>query len=224
MRASLYDLGINSVAVLDFETTGLNPQTDYPTEVAVYKVKASPFGYKELKYSSKIKLPEGVEVPEFITQLNGLTTEELNATGADPQEVKDKLNSFIDDETLVVAHNANFDLGFLYYHFGMEPEHFMCTRTIEFLTAPHLSCSLKDVYPRYYPEEAKEQTHRALDDVEMTIEVFSAQIGVHGNEAMFFFKNKIVNLPDRELVFTPRNAKVLDFTQKYARKAKEENQ
>jgi hypothetical protein len=32
---------------------------------------------------------------------------------------------------------------------------------------------------------------------------------------MMFFKNKLVNMPDRELVYTPYNAIILDFTEKY---------
>jgi DNA polymerase III subunit epsilon len=223
MSADLFKLfGINSIAVLDFETTGLSPENDHPTEVAVYKITIHDFlGVVEQAYNTKIKLPEGVEVPEFITKLNGLTTEELNREGEEKYNVKEMLETLIDDKTLVVAHNANFDLGFLFYHFGIEPAHFMCTRTIEFLTNPHLSCSLKDVHPRYAPESF-EQTHRAFDDVGMTLEVFNYQIALHGNEAMMFFKNKMVNLPDREMVYEPRNAIVLDFTKKYARIPREE--
>src|SRR5699024_5206492 len=120
-----------------------------------------------------------------------------------------------DEETLVIAHNANFDLGFLSHHFNVQPKNFMCTRSIEFLTNPHLSSSLKDVYPRYFGD--KEQTHRALDDVLMTFEVFEEQSGLHGDTFKFFL-NKVVATPERSLSFVPYNAIVLDFAKKFTLK------
>jgi DNA polymerase III subunit epsilon len=210
--------GVLAVAVIDFETTGLDPKKDFPTEVAVRKVgisklTATPY---DKKYEAKIKLPEGVEVPPFITELTGLTTEEVNSTGKDIAEVIAEIQNLIDSETLVIAHNANFDLGFLYEHMGIEPKFFMCTRTMSILTEPDKNASLKNVYSRMFGE--KEQTHRAGDDIEMTMDLFNQFIGELGTDSTLFFLNKLVNMPDRELVHIPYNAKVLDFTEKYARK------
>ena len=198
---------------IDFETTGLNPEKDYPTEVAVKVLSLIKGVLKPTEYSTKIKLPEGIEVPKFITELTGLTTEEVNTKGANMDDVKSLLLQLIDDYTVVVAHNANFDLGFLFHHFGIEPKYFICTRTISILTEPHESASLKDVYARMYGE--KEQTHRAGDDTDMLVKVFDGFAGIHGADDLGFFCNKIVNMPDRGMVYTPDNAKVLDFTAKY---------
>src|SRR5699024_8496300 len=159
-----------------FETTGLSPDEDYPTEVGVLLAD----GIKPIKtFSSLIKLPEGVKVPEFITNLTGLTTEKVNTEGTDKEVIKEELLDMIDDNTntLVVAHNANFDLGFLYHHFGIKPKNFMCTRTIEFLTNPQQSTSLEPTYKRYFGEI--EQEHRALFDVYMTLDVLDAQMKIH---------------------------------------------
>lgn len=219
MTSLFNSFGIMGIAILDFETTGLNPEKDFPTEVAIRKIGINVFGLPiDKTYSTKIKLPEGVEIPENITKLTGLTTEGVNSLGKDMTEVIPEVQALIDDRTLVVAHNANFDLGFLFYHLGIEPAHFMCTRTISILTEPDENASLKNVYARMFG--AKEQTHRAGDDVDMTAEVYDKFIQELGNEAMLFFKNKLVNMPDRELVYTPYNAKVLDFTKKYDRKPK----
>jgi len=204
---------INSVTVIDFETTGLSVEKDNPIEVAVLKVCLE--SNLVQAYNSMIKLPEGVEISGFITDLTGLTKKEVSQNGKDITDVRTNLKSFLDDETLVIAHNANFDLGFLSHHFNIQPSHFMCTRSIEFLTNPHLSSSLKDVYPRYLRE--KEQTHRALDDVLMTFEVFEEQSLVHG-DAFKFFLNKVIQTPERDLSFIPYNATVLDFAKKYSLK------
>ncbi|MFD1363165.1 3'-5' exonuclease [Lentibacillus salinarum] len=190
---------------IDFETTGLSPEQDYPTEVAVLKTD----GFNPKGFSSKIQLPDGVEIPDDITELTGLTANNVNAQGISREKIKSVLKTFVNEETLVIAHNANFDLGFLYHHFGIIPKHFMCTRTIEYLTNPHLSLSLKHVYPRYVAD--RQQTHRAGDDVSMTKAVFDAQVSVHGQHAMEFFLNKMVRTPERNLVYCPSNAIVLDF-------------
>jgi DNA polymerase III subunit epsilon len=215
--------GVTAVAILDFETTGLSPQNDFPTEVAIYKVGVSKFTALpfEARYETKLKLPEGVEVPEFITNLTGLTTEDLNTNGIDLAEAIPEVQRLIDQDTLVIAHNANFDLGFLFHHFGIEPAHFMCTRAISILTEPDKNASLKNVFARMFGE--KEQTHRAGDDIEMTLDVFNQFVGELGNDSMMFFKNRIVNMPDREISFKPYNAKVLDFTEKYVSKREYEN-
>jgi DNA polymerase III subunit epsilon len=200
----------SSVVIFDFETTGLNPIKDFPTEIALKVLDWR----GETDYSSMIKLPEGVEVPEKITELTGLTTEKVNSEGKDLAQVKAEIQAFTDETTLWIAHNANFDLGFLFHHFGVEPTHFMCTRTIEILTVPHLNASLQPTYNRYFPEENITQEHRAMKDVEMTSDLFNAQTDTH-KEDIYFFYNKLVAMPDRDLVYTPHNSKVLDFTQKY---------
>lgn len=198
---------INNVIVLDFETTGLSPVKDYPTEVGflLYNLEFM----SEMTYSSMIKLPKGVEIPEFITELTGLTTEKVNNEGADKEKIRKKLFSLINDKTLFVAHNANFDLGFLQHHFGIEPKYFMCTRTIEFFTNPEYPLSLEATYERYLGKFV--QKHRALADVQMTFEVFKNQKEVHDFK-MDFFLNKMVVTPERGLVYYPDNANVLDYT------------
>lgn len=208
--------GVTGIAFIDFETTGLDPKENYPTEIAIKKVGVSPLGVSYVKeYESMIKLPEGVEISEFIQKLTGLTTEMVNTQGKAIEEVIPEVQNLIDNKTLVVAQSANFDLGYLAVHFGIEPAHFMCTKTIEFFTAPHLSTKLNDTHKRYAPEVTFEQTHRAMDDVNMLMNIFTGQIGVHGNEAMMFFKNKIAIPPEKPLVFYPHNAIILDYNQKY---------
>lgn len=212
--------GANSVAFIDFETTGLDPKDNYPTEIAIQKM-----GYSKLtgtpfiqNYQTLIKLPDGVELSSFIQELTGLTTEEVNSVGKPIEEVIPEIQRLLDNETMVVAQNANFDLGYLAIHFGIEPMLFMCTKTIEFLTAPHLSTKLSELHKRYAPDRTFEQTHRAMDDVQMLVDVFNGQIGIHGVDAMMFFVNKIAIQPDRPLIYTPQNAKILDFSAKYALK------
>lgn len=206
-------LGVTSIAIIDFETTGLSPTEDFPTEVAIKKVGFGKGMLYEQEYSSLIKLPAGETVPEFITELTGLTLDKLNWEGKPLAHVIPEVQNLIDSETLVIAHNANFDLGFLFHHMGIEPRSFMCTRAIAILTEPDKNASLNKLYARMFGD--KTQTHRAMGDVQMTFEVFDAFIQEIGAEELMFFLNKVVVMPDRELVFTPHNAQVLDFTEGY---------
>lgn len=215
----LQKYGIKSIVFIDFETTGLDPKKDHPTEVALKHIGWSTITGQptEKYYNTMIKLPKGVEVSEFIQELTGLTTEKVNSEGADKEKVMYDLQGLISArDTLVVAQSANFDLGFLKEHFGIEPAHFICTKTIEFFTAPHLSTSLNDTHKRYVPTESFEQTHRAMDDVNMLFDIFFGQVETHGADALGFFKNKIAVMPERPLVFTPYNAIVLDYSIKYS--------
>lgn len=202
-------------AFIDFETTGLKYITDFPTEIGIKLVDEE----GSLEYSSLIQLPKGVEVPTFITKLTGLTTEKLQKEGKPLKVVRAEVIKFLTqfgsiDDLFFVGHNINFDLGFLAHYFGIQPLNFFCTRSIEILTNPDLNASLANVYPRYF--EAAVQTHRAMGDIEMTEKVFNAQTAYHGVMVMLgFFKNKLVNMPDRELSYYPEFARVLDFSAKY---------
>lgn len=207
-----------AVAVVDFETSGLDPKQEYPIEVAVFKKymdgENSQNNHEEV-YSSLIKLPNNVELSEFITNFTGLTTEKVNTSGKELGEVQHILKELLKDDTLVVAHNASFDLGYLFHHFQIEPKGFLCTRTIEFLTNPDKSSSLEPTYSRYFGEV--KQSHRALGDVFMTMELLEKHHAVHG-EAINFFLNKMVITPERGLLYTPNNATVLDFDKQFIKK------
>lgn len=199
---------------IDFETTGLDPIKSYPTELAVRKYDFSPTydnaSYKDASWL--FKLPQGVEVPEFITNLTGLTTEKLAQEGQPLQDIVNRFKLFVGDfsNTVFVAHNANFDLGFLFHHMHIKPQEFICTRTVEILTDPTQKASLQNVYKRRVGDVTQE--HRAMSDVHMMVEVFKDQAEQHEPAMMKWFLNKVVVLPERELVYQADNFKVLDFT------------
>jgi DNA polymerase III subunit epsilon len=224
---SLFErFGVNEIAFIDLETTGLSPENDHPTEIAIRKIGISKFtGYPyDQSYNEMIQLPEGVEISDFIQELTGLSTELVNTEGKPKDEIYQKVHELLSEtETLVVAQSANFDLGYMKHHFGYEPAHFICTKTVEFMTDPTQSTSLNALHKRYAPEETFEQTHRALDDVNMMVDVFNGQIETHGQD-MAFFRNKIAVMPERPLVYTPYNAKVIDYSVQYIKRSTHEKE
>ena len=81
-------------------------------EVAAVKVKG---GKIISEYSSLIKITG--DVPYLITQITGITKDDLNNEGRNPEEVFPEIKEFIGSSTFV-AHNVNFDYRFMNAEFG----------------------------------------------------------------------------------------------------------
>lgn len=114
----------NDYTVIDLETTGLNPAFDNIIEVACIKYRN---GEKIDSYHSYVQPPafyeddeDGQErsyyVDDFITDLTGITNEMLE-TAPTFDEIADGLYTFLDGDVLV-GHNVNFDINFLYDNFA----------------------------------------------------------------------------------------------------------
>ncbi|RZU00932.1 3'-5' exonuclease [Rivibacter subsaxonicus] len=95
-----------TLAVIDFETTGMSPGMGArATEIAAVLVRN---GQIVGRYQSLMR--SGAWVPPFITQLTGISNAMLEAAPA-AAEVMREVGEFIGDAPLV-AHNAAFDRGF----------------------------------------------------------------------------------------------------------------
>ena len=104
--ASLIDI-VDNYVVLDLETTGLDPQWDEIIEVAAIRFEKG----MEIERFESLVQPK-YPISGFITELTGITNEML--MDADPVQVV--LPSFIEfiGSSIVVGHNVNFDVHFLY--------------------------------------------------------------------------------------------------------------
>lgn len=100
----------SSYVVIDVETTGLDPVRDSLIEVAALKIQD--FQIVD-SYSSLIN--PGIPISSFTTNLTGISNEQLS-TAPEPVEVLDALKGFIGTD-VVVGHNVNFDINFLYDNF-----------------------------------------------------------------------------------------------------------
>lgn len=93
-------------AIIDFETTGYNPDRDEIIEVAVYKVKNNMIidrFHRLVKPSKKI--------PGEIIEITGITNELVESEGENPETVIEELYEFMQGTTFI-AHNAGFDWSF----------------------------------------------------------------------------------------------------------------
>ena len=92
---------------LDVETTGLSPwKGDRVIEIGAIALEG---GDLMAEFSTLIQVPRNI--PMQASQINGITDEMLIGQPT-PEEVFPALRAFIQD-SILVAHNARFDLGFL---------------------------------------------------------------------------------------------------------------
>lgn len=167
----------DNYTVLDLETTGLNPAFDSIIEVACIKYRN---GEEVDSYHTYVQPPayydeddNGIEteyyVDEFITELTGITNEMLeNAPTFDV--IADELSRFLSDE-VIVGHNVNFDINFLYDNYksldGTDFRNdFLDTMRIARLLLPELPHHrLTDLAEHF---EIEGIHHRAMEDCRTT--------------------------------------------------------
>jgi DNA polymerase-3 subunit epsilon len=160
--------------VFDFETTGLSQMADNIIEVGaiLYELKDDKYIKKET-FNALIKQERPIS--EFISNLTHITNDMLDSDGIDEEIAFRTLDAMIDDQTLCVAYNLAFDIGFL---LKLYQKYVSRNYSIPF---DILDCMAvyKDRYP--YPhrlenaaatfEITNENAHRACDDAETTFEV-----------------------------------------------------
>ena len=163
--------------VLDVETTGLSPwRGDRVIEIGAVALEG---GSVMAEFSTLIQAP--VEIPFYASQINGITHEMLIGQPT-PEEVFPVFDAFIRD-SILVAHNARFDLRFLrreYELLGTKlRRRHICTLEMSRSRFPHLrNHKLETVY-RYLINDTASgvQTHRALDDARMVARIWLAMEG-----------------------------------------------
>lgn len=185
---------INTLVVLDFETTGLDHTKDQVTEIGAVKLD------KDLNevgsFHTFVRLKDGNELSTF----TDITLEQLD-TGITEHLAMKLLYDFI-GESIVVAQWAPFDLAYL-DNFTINPKRFICTKSLTAQSEPTESSSLGDTCARL--GISLENAHRAMDDVRATIEVLKVRL----NEDNLEVFNTVVTTPGRPLTFIPKYTELI---------------
>ncbi len=154
-----------SFCVVDVETTGLSPRYNGIIEIGLVKIS----GLKIVdKYHSYVN--PGKDIPYFITQLTGITNEDVYDAPFF-EDIADEVTDFI-GEDILSGHNFSFDYEFLKKEFrycGKEPVENLnlCTLKLSRRLFPMLrSKSLGVVCNHLKLKNTKE--HSALGDSEVT--------------------------------------------------------
>jgi DNA polymerase III subunit alpha, Gram-positive type len=156
--------------VFDTETTGLNAREDTLIEIAAVKMK----GMKIVDTFSSLIDPERI-LSQKITEITNITMDMLH-NQPKLQEVLPKFRDFADG-SILVAHNAEFDVGFLAQcaiRIGMEPwtQPVIDTLTLARTLYPGAkNYKLKTLTNKFAVELVNH--HRALADAEATGKVFA---------------------------------------------------
>ncbi len=160
--------------VFDIETTGLSVQNCKITEIGAVKIK----GGEVIDTFNTFVNPE-IPIPEEIVELTSITDDMV----ADAPKVKEALEMFFDfvggQDKLLVAHNADFDTGFIRYaanECGMEFRNpYLDTVALSRYLNPDLKKHKLDILAEYY-ELGDFNHHRACDDAAILAAIYFKMI------------------------------------------------
>ena len=229
-QASFDDLGrhlsATTFVVLDLETTGGSPGLNAITEIGAIKVQGG-----QILGEFQTLVNPGVPLPPFITVLTGIT-EAMLLPAPTIQQVFPQLLEFLGSpaETVIVAHNAQFDLSFLKAaanKLEFTWPKFQVLDTVKIARHTLNREEVRNFKLATLAEFFKAETtpnHRALDDVRATVSVLHGLIERLGSFNIFTleelkdFSNRVTkaqaakkhlaaNLPAAPGVYIFRDAK-----------------
>ena len=169
------------LVLFDTETTGLDFSRDEIIEFAAIVVE-NPNGSATVtrEYDELVTLSPGVFVPAKIQQLTGITNQDIRERGIPKTRVCRDIAEMFQENTLLLAYNAHFDLSFLYYLLlrDGDPGILKGKDKLDLLTVykdrhdyPNRLCNAIE----HYGLTGKVvNSHRAVDDVLATLEVMKA--------------------------------------------------
>ena len=158
--------------VLDLETTGFSATSEKITEVGIMKMKNG----EVIDQFACFVNPEK-HIPQRVSEVTNIT-DDMVKDAETIEKVFPKILEFLGD-SVIVAHNAGFDVGFLKQNaknLGYE---------FDYTYIDTLSLA-KDLFPEYKKYKLGriaanlgikvEVAHRALDDVDTTVKVFKVML------------------------------------------------
>ena len=167
--------------VFDIETTGLSVQNCKITEIGAVKIKNG----EVLGRFNTFVDPE-VSIPADIVELTGITDEMVKGAPKYPEALKAFFDFIGNDPTketqpLLIAHNANFDIGFI-RHFAKEAglpfeNPYLDTLALSRYINPDLNKHTLDAIANSY-NLGDFNHHRACDDAEMLAHIFFRMIDI----------------------------------------------
>ena len=166
----------------DTETTGLIKNlalhlNKQPHIIEIGCIKHPKIKGQRSNFSSVIN--PGIKLPEIITKITGLTDEDVEATPTF-QAILQDLTGFFKGEDILVAHNMPFDRNMLLFELrraGVEETFPMPKKLIDTvqLARPLYGGDFKKLNWLYENLIGPvKQTHRALDDAQMLLDVYLA--------------------------------------------------
>ncbi|MBC7463972.1 MAG: DEDD exonuclease domain-containing protein [Actinobacteria bacterium] len=203
-QGSFDDIGTplshTTFVVLDLETSGASPTAGSAiTEIGAVKVRGG-----EVIGEFQSLVNPGTAIPPFITVLTGIT----NAMVAQAPTITQIFPAFLEflgaeNETVIVAHNAPFDLGFLKAAAGVLQYPWPKFKVVDtarlarqvLIKEEVSNCKLSTLSEFF--KTATSPTHRALDDARATVDVLHGlldrvgSMGITNLEELVGFSRRI---------------------------------
>jgi len=156
--------------VFDLETTGAKTPPCRVTEIGAYRVS----GGKITGEFHTLVNPESA-IPFFITQLTGISDRMVR----NEPKFREIANDFLDfiGDSVLVAHNANFDIRFLNHEIGMIHGEYrvanphLCTVQLSRKLLPHIENHRLNTVAGYFGVPLINH-HRASEDARATAHIF----------------------------------------------------
>jgi len=167
----------NRIVFIDVETTGLYPgKGDRIIEVGAIAMENNQI-IDEFHSLIQVNYP----IPRHVSKIHGITNDML-ADQPKPEQAYPEVKNFISD-SILVAHNAKFDIGFLQSELNRLNQRItnqsICTLELSRRCYPRLpNYKLSTVYRHLIGKQpADAMKHRALDDARMVAAIWLAMEG-----------------------------------------------
>ncbi len=207
------DLKNASYVIFDIETTGLSENFDKIIEIAAIKVQ---YGQQVASYETFVN-PE-IKLSKFTTELTSIKDEDvINAP-----KINEVIYDFIDfcKGSILVAHNAEFDVNFIYSVMRqnqIEKIDFPVIDTLSLARALY-NKELKRFGLKYIAKFFKvkqEQHHRAIDDTLVTSKCFILMLQDIYKRQIYNYEdiNNLINKEEFYKLVFPKHLNVIAKTQ-----------
>ena len=177
----------DEMVVFDIETTGLSNRTCKIIEIGAVKIKAG-----EIIDKFNIFVDPECPIPEEITKLTSITNDDVKGAPKE-REALEQFFEFVGDE-LLIAHNANFDIGFIRVAAERQEMPFnnsyLDTLGLSRYVNPELKNHKLDTIVEHY-NIGDFHHHRASDDAEVLARIFIEMLNRLRKEGILDFESVI---------------------------------
>jgi DNA polymerase III subunit epsilon len=163
------------ILVFDFETTGLDPFMCQVIEIGAMLLEKNETNEYVEKESLNVLVKAQGSLDPKITQITNITNQMLKEHGLEQEDACQRLLNLYDDDTLLIAYNILFDLGFLqammrnYYQVNFKIKNDILDVMAVYKDRHPFPHRLDQAVAKYQIDV--KNTHRALDDVRATYAV-----------------------------------------------------
>ncbi len=173
--------------IIDFETVTPAKKPPEPIELAAMWITPGLYSDQQFRASWLIKPPEDAPLTTFDTRQTGIRWEDLCDEPAAPA-ILQKFEALLRDELAIlpavfVAHNASYEANIIWRFVDICPDiaalPFIDTIALAKQVIPNLYSYRLDALAQYFSLPIPHDRHRALPDVQLTIQIFLRLVSLY---------------------------------------------